>query len=351
MDRSHDPSASIDERGLRARVEQLPKVELHVHLEGSMQPSLLLELAEKHGVAGIPQTLAGVREWYEFRDFDHFIEVYQAAVHTLQEEDDFTRLVDQTAGTLAGQNVRYAEVIFTPHVHIVRGVDADEMFAGLERGQVRAREQHGLEIKWIPDFAGHYGVESGEITLDAIIHAGLDSIVGFNVGGLEVERDQFADVFRRARSVGLHSVPHAGEAGGPDRVWSAIRALGAERIGHGIQCMRDEALVDYLANEGIPLDVCPTSNVRTRIVSSLTDHPLPRMIERGLTVTLNTDDPPMFETDLNAEYMAALGMGLDFDTVVDLARNGVHASFAEDSQKVRILSEIDDFQNGASDDR
>lgn len=196
-------------------------------------------------------------------------------------------------------------------------------------------------VCWLFDFPGHWGVESGEATLDAVLAADLGSVIGFNVGGIEVDRDPFAELFARARSAGLHSVPHAGETEGPDRVWSAIRALGAERIGHGIGAMGDPDLVDHLRQTQLPLDVCPTSNLRTRAVASLETHPLPQMIDAGLLVTLNTDDPPMFSTTLLEEYRTAYRMGLSPATLVQLARNGVRASFADQTTKTRLLDEID----------
>ena len=215
------------------------------------------------------------------------------------------------------------------------------MFAGVERGRLPAKAAHGIELRWVADFAGQRGVASGEATLDAVLAANLDSVIGFNVGGIEVDRAPFAELFDRARAAGLHSVPHAGETHGPDRMWSAIRRLGAERIGHGIRCLADPALVEHLAATQLPLDVCPTSNLCTRAVSSLAEHPLPRMLEAGLMVTLNSDDPPMFDTDLTNEYLVAARMGLSATTLIQLARNGVHASFASESTKAAILSGID----------
>lgn len=338
-------SAPVHEPAVPAAIEDLvtalPKAELHVHLEGSMQPGLLLELADKHGVAGLPTTVEAVREWYEFRDFDHFVAVYEAALATLRDEDDFAALVEQTAVTLASQNVRYAEMIFTPQAHLARGIPAEAIFAGIERGRVAARDAHGIELRWIPDFVGHWGVEAGETTLDAVLAAGLDSVIGFSVGGIEVDRDPFAEVFDRARAAGLHSIPHAGESEGPDRMWSAIHRLGAERIGHGIRCLDDPALVEHLVATQIPLDVCPTSNLRTRAVDTLAEHPLPRMLDAGLLVTLNSDDPPMFDTDLTNEYRAAHRLGLSPATLIQLARNGVRSSFAADATKSAILDDID----------
>ncbi|MGB8960656.1 MAG: adenosine deaminase [Pseudonocardiaceae bacterium] len=329
--------ASVDEL-----IVALPKVELHVHLEGSMQPALLLELAAKHGVVGLPASLEAVREWYEFRDFPHFIDVYLAAVQTLREQDDFTLLVAQTAATLAAQNVRYAEVIITPWLHLDRGISAEHMFGGLERGRQAAEREVGVRLRWLADFPGHYGAACGERTLDAVLEASLDSVIGFNVGGIEVDRDQFAEVFDRARAASLHSVPHAGETHGPDRIWSAIARLGAERIGHGIRCLDDPALVKYLRDTQLPLDVCPTSNWRTGAVSPDRPHPLPALLDAGLMVTLNSDDPPMFGTDLTNEYRVAYGLGLTPADLADLARNAVRASFMDHQSKAAVLAEIDE---------
>lgn len=286
-------------------IAALPKVELHVHLEGSMPPALLLELARKHEVPALPDSLADARAWMTFRDFAHFITVYEASVQTLRDEDDFARLVEQTAAALAAQNVRYAEVIVSPHIHLVRGVAAGAVFTGIERGRLAAQREHGIELRWIADFPGHWGEQSGEVTLDTVLSADLDSVIGFNVGGIEVERDPFAALFARARAAGLHSVPHAGETHGPDRIWSAVRQLGAERIGHGIRCLDDPELVAHLRAVQLPLNVCPTSNRRTGAVAAGRPHPLPAMLEAGLLVTLNSDDPPMFATTRTDEYRAA----------------------------------------------
>lgn len=290
-------------------ITALPKVELHVHLEGSMQPATLLALADKHQVSDLQRSLAEIRSWYEFRDFPHFLEVYRNAVRVLCDEDDFALLAAETVRTLARQNVRYAEVNFSLCDHLKRGIPAEVVFAGLEQGRKQVETEHDIIIRWVPDFAGDYGVAAGQTTLDAVLAHGPASVLGFSIGGLEVDRDPFADLFTRARAHGLRSLPHAGETEGPERVWSAIHALGAERIGHGIGSVRDAALVDYLREQQLPLDVSPTSNLCTRSVPSLVEHPLPRMLDTGLLVTLNSDDPPMFGTDLTGEYRTAAQIG------------------------------------------
>jgi aminodeoxyfutalosine deaminase len=193
----------------------------------------------------------------------------------------------------------------------------------------------------LADFPGHLGVEAGEATVDAVLDAGLDSVIGSSVGGIEVERGQFAGIFGKATAAGPHSVPHAGETHGADRVWSAVRELSAERIGHGIRCLDDDVLVAHLRDTRLPLEVCPTSNRCTGKVTARQPHPLPALLDAGLIVTLNSDHPAMFGTTLIEEYRQAHRMGLGADDLIQLARNGVHARFLPESAKAELLTEID----------
>ncbi|MBY6708520.1 adenosine deaminase [Rhodococcus sp. BP-241] len=325
---------------VRAFVEALPKVELHVHLEGSMWPSTLKALADKHQVEAIPRTEDALREWFEFRDFPHFIEVYLTSIGVLRDPEDFARLAYDSLTALATHAVRYTEMHISLFGHLMRGVDAAAVFEGVEEGRLRAEAETGIVARWIPDFPGDFGTDAANRTLDAVLAHRVDSIVGFGIGGIEVPRAEFADVFARASAAGLHSLPHAGETGGPDSIWSALRDLGAERIGHGIAALGDPELVAHLIEHRIPLDVSPTSNIRTRVVASLDVHPLPAMIDAGLTVTLNSDDPSMFGTDLTTEYLAAHGMGLDASALRSLALAGVDASYADADLKEQLRAEI-----------
>ncbi|RNL82979.1 adenosine deaminase [Halostreptopolyspora alba] len=322
-------------------IRELPKVELHVHLEGAMRPAILLELAEKHDVATVPRSLDGVREWYEFRDFPHFIEVYLTSMQTLRDEADFALLTADVAARLAAQRVSYAELHVSLYAHLMRGIPAQVVFDGIEHARREAEREHGIQLRWIPDFPGDYGVETGEQTLEAVLKEGPPSVVGFGVGSVEVSRAPFADLFARARAAGLRSLPHAGENGGPERITEALDLLRAERIGHGIDCVREPALVDRLRATGVPLDVCPTSNVCTGAVERIEDHPLPRMLRDGLTVSVNSDDPPMFGTDLENEYRVAYGLGMEAAELATLARNGVTASYLDEPGKRSLIAEID----------
>ncbi|MGW5874932.1 adenosine deaminase [Nocardiopsis terrae] len=326
---------------VRSLVQDLPKVELHVHLEGSMPAETLFELAGRHRVEGVPDTLEELRDWYAFTDFPHFVEVYLASVRTLREEADFALLTSVVAERLAAQNVRYAEVHVSLYAHLMRGVPSKVVFDGIERARLDAEREHGIRLRWIPDFPADFGVEAAERTVEAVLRDGPPSVVGFGVGGVETPLGQYADVFGRARAAGLASLPHAGEHGGPERIREALDLLGAERIGHGIDVMKAPELVERLVAAQLPVDVSPTSNVCTRAVRRIGEHPLPAMLDAGLLVTLNSDDPTMFGSDLSGEYGVAHGL-VGVEGLVRLARNGVHASYLGAARRRELLAEIDE---------
>jgi aminodeoxyfutalosine deaminase len=329
-------------------VDALPKVELHVHLEGSMRPATLLALARRHRIDNLPADLGRLREFYSFRDFAHFIDVYLALVQVLRDESDFALLARETALDLARQRVRYAEVTFTPWLHAQRGVDPVEMFAGIERGRRDAEEQAGIQIRWITDIPGLPGSDNrlaAERTVELALTLGRGAVIGLGLGGPEegVPRPQFAEAFTAARDAGLHSVPHAGETTGPRTVWDALEFLHAERIGHGTSALADPVLVEHLRTRAIPLEVCPTSNVRTGAVGGYADHPLPAMLKHGLAVSLNTDDPPLFNTTLRDEYLHALReLGLSRDALVAVVDATIDQSFLPGPGKDLLHAELAD---------
>lgn len=335
---------TVDGKTLAAFVDALPKVELHVHLEGSVRPATLLQLARRHRTSSLPGTLEGLRDFYRFRDFPHFVQVYGAVCDQLRTADDFALIVRELGDDLARQRVRYAEVTFTPYNHLRRGVPVETVFAGVERGRLAAEAATGIRLRFCTDVPGEYGVEAATATADAVLAHRPPGVVSFGLGGPEVgvPRAQFAEAFTRVREAGLHSVPHAGETTGPGTIWDALEHLGAERIGHGITCLEDAALVAHLREARIPLEVCPTSNVRLGQVPSLAAHPLRRMLDEGLVVTLNSDDPPMFGTTLRDEYLAAVtAIGLSPGQLAEVARAGVRASFLPEADKAPLLAEID----------
>lgn len=327
---------------MRSFVHALPKVELHVHLVGSAGLDTVLELARRHPEAGVPAERAELERFYAFRDFDHFLKVYWAVQSMLKGSEDIHALVVGLARELARQNVRYAEVTVTPHNHLTDGMSGDDLLTGLESGRAAAAAL-GVDLAWCFDIPGEKGVVAGRETLAFALSERPGGLVSFGLGGPEagVGRAQFAPFFDAAREAGLHSVPHAGETTGPDTIWSALRDLGAERIGHGTSCVRDPALVEHLALKGIPLEVCPTSNVRTRQVTSVEEHPVRQMLDAGVVVTLNTDDPPFFGATLEGEYLAvATALDLGPAEVAGLAENAVLASFLPDSRRTSLREEI-----------
>ncbi|WP_330274528.1 adenosine deaminase [Lentzea sp. NBC_00516] len=329
---------------MRSFVHALPKVELHVHLVGSAGIDTVLELARRHPEAGVPTDRAELERFYTFRDFDHFLKVYWAVQSMLKGRADIHTLVVGLARELARQNVRYAEVTVTPYNHVTDGMPGNELLAGLESGRAEAAAL-GVDLAWCFDIPGEKGLVAGRETLAFALSERPDGLVSFGLAGPEagVGRAQFAPFFDAARDAGLHSVPHAGETTGPETIWSAVRDLRAERIGHGTSCVEDPALMEHLVLKGIPLEVCPTSNVRTRQVASIETHPVRQMLDAGVVVTLNTDDPPFFGATLEGEYLAvATALDLTPVQVATLAENAVLASFLPGGRKTALLEEIAD---------
>lgn len=328
---------------LAAFIARLPKAELHVHHVGSASPRIVSELAARHpGV--VPSDPDELRAFFEFRDFAHFIEVYLSVVDLIRTPEDVELLTYEVAREMATkQNVRYAELTCTPYTSVVRGVAIEEYVEAIEDARRRAERDFGIVLRWIFDIPGESGVEAADATLEYATAHGPSSLVGFGLGGPEVgvPRPQFQPHFDAARAAGLHAVPHAGETTGPETVWDALNLLGAERIGHGTSASQDGKLMAHLAERGIPLEVCPSSNVATKAVESLEVHPIAAFRDAGVTITVNSDDPPMFNTTLNREYeIAADLLGLDSSGVAELAESAVRASWAPGSVKEELLDGI-----------
>jgi aminodeoxyfutalosine deaminase len=336
---------------MSAFVAGLPKAELHVHHVGSASPRIVSELAARHP-GTVPSDLDELRRFYEFRDFGHFIEVYLAVVDLIRTPEDIRYLTYEVAREMAeGQRLRYAELTCTPYTSVRphedgKGMAIEAYTEAIEDARVAAERDFGLVLRWIYDIPGEAGMPAADSTLEYALEHRTDALIGFGLGGPEVgvPRPQFQPHFDAARAAGLRSLPHAGETTGPQTVWDALRLLGAERIGHGTTSIEDPALLTYLAEHRIPLEVCPSSNVATRAVASLDDHPLRAFRDAGVRFTINSDDPPMFGTTLNREYeIAADLLDLDQDGVADLARAAMDASYAGEDVKARVLGEIDAY--------
>jgi aminodeoxyfutalosine deaminase len=335
----------VSPSSVAAFVAALPKVELHLHLVGSASLDTVLALARRHPDRGVPTDRDELRRFYAFTDFRHFLDVYHRVNLLVTSGADVVTLLDGLAAELALRGARYAEVQVTPVRNRMAGIGYPDLAAALADGRALARERHGVELGWVFDADATLGPAGAEETVDFAVGHRPEGTVGIGLGGPEVgvRRADFAPAFRRAVAAGLHSVPHAGETVGPDEVWAAVTELGAERIGHGIGAAGDPRLLEHLAEHGIALEVCPISNLRTGAVRDIKAHPLPALVAAGVPVTLATDDPGMFHTDLEAEYLLChevFGMGIA--ELAEIARTGARAAFCPPALRDRILTEIDE---------
>ena len=288
--------------------EPFPKIELHVHLEGTVRPGTLRAIAKRNDYA-LPDDLESL---YAFRDFAHFIEVWILTTNALRRPRDWRQMVVDYAAEAASHGCVYFEGIFSPAERVRRGCEWQEIFEGVCAGAEEARELHGVEIRLTPDIARAFTLEEARATVEWAGRYRDRGIVGVGLGGLEAQfpPEPFADIFHLAKSLGLGSVPHAGEVAGPPSVRGALEELRADRIRHGVRAVEDPGLVAELAGRGTVLDVCPLSNLRTGVVRSLEEHPLPQLVAAGVQCSISTDDPAMFDTDLTRDYEAAASLGV-----------------------------------------
>ncbi|MDB5077147.1 MAG: adenosine deaminase [Chloroflexi bacterium] len=323
----------------------MPKVELHVHLEGAIGPSTLLALADRHGIQLPATTPEGLQEWYTFTGFPHFVEVYVAISKCIKTADDIELIAREFLAGQAAQGIAYSEVTFTAYTHFVLNhIPFRDSLAALNRAAVWAAQALDTRVGWVIDIARETSPEEGLVVADWAIEAMGAGVVALGLGGYEVghppEKHQRA--FARARAAGLPSVPHAGETAGPASIWGALEALQADRIGHGVRCIEDPALVAELRARQTPLEVCPISNVCIGVATSLADHPLPRLLDEGLYVTLNSDDPPMFNTSLTREYLdAARAFGFTAGDVERLVLNGVDATLLPEAERSALRARFE----------
>ncbi len=320
----------------------MPKVELHVHLEGSIQPETLLQLAVRNRVTLPAQTMEGLNDWYTFTSFPHFIEIYLAISSCICSPEDIELIARDFLRGQATQNIRYNEVTFTPYTHFSRNryIPFEEQIAALRRARAWGQKELGVNVGWVLDISRNVRpVEHGLQVAEWAIGSRDAGVVALGIGGPEVGNppELFKAAFDLAHEAGLPCVPHAGETVGPDSVWGAIRGLGAQRIGHGVRCLEDPALVDYLRETQIPLEVCPTSNVCLSVFPSFEAHPLPKLLAEGLYVTLNSDDPPMFNTTLTEEYQkSARAFHFDAAQMERFVLNAVRASLLPETERATM---------------
>lgn len=325
---------------LESYIRAMPKVELHVHLEGSIRPETLLKLAEHNHVLLPARDVAGVQRWYTFVDFPHFVEIYIAIASCLRTPDDIELIAREFLIGQAAQNIRHSEVTYTALTQFRRnGISFREQLYAINRARRWAERELGVTMLLVLDIPREVPASDGKLVADWAISAMDDGVAAFGLGGNEDGNPpaKFRDAFDRARAAGLASVPHAGEIGGPESIWGALRDLRAQRIGHGVRCLEDPALVAYLREHQIPLEVCPTSNVCLNVAPSFAEHPFPRLIDEGLYVTLNSDDPPMFNTTLTDEYLKVANyFNFDANQFERLSLNALRASWLPANQRVEM---------------
>jgi adenosine deaminase len=327
-------------------IAAMPKVELHVHLEGAVRPETLLKLAHKNGIALPANTVEEVAQWYTFTDFPHFVEIYIAISECIQTPDDLELVTREFLQGQAGQNILYTEATYTAYTHFhQKGIPFAEQIDAINRARAWGEAALGIKLNLIVDIAREVTPERGMWTTEHVIDSHGNGVVALGLGGYEVGHppEKFADSFTLARQSGVPCVLHAGETEGSASIWGALNTGHSVRIGHGVRCLEDAALVAHLRERQIPLEVCPTSNVCLGVTPSLAQHPLPELMAQGLYITLNSDDPPMFNTTLTQEFQdCAAAFAWSRDTLQHLTHNAARASLLAPAEKAQLEAKIAD---------
>lgn len=334
---------------MRTWYERVPKVELHVHLEGSIPLDTLWRLVTKYG--GDPSTpdIDALQRRFAYRDFTHFIDTWMWQMSFLREYDDFTLIAEGVARDFAKQNIRYVEAFYSPPDFRRHGIEPMPLTEAVRAGLDRVPE---VDVRLVADLVRGYGPEQGSITLAQLRGAQSLGVIGIGLGGREAgfPATPFADIYAKARDMGFRTSAHAGEAAGPESVWGAVRDARVERIGHGTRAVEDERLLDYLAERRISVETCPISNVKTAVIPSVAEHPIREFIRRGIPVSVNTDDPAMFGNSLAEEYEALeCEQGFTPDEIRALILGGIATSWMPDDQKARMVLEFEADPNWRAD--
>ncbi len=328
-----------------AFIAKLPKAELHMHIEGSLEPELMFALAARNGVELPFASVEEVRQAYEFTDLQSFLDIYYEGARVLLTEQDFYDMSWAYLQRARAQHVRHAEVFFDPQTHTERGVAFETVIRGIHRALADGQRELGVSSQLIMCFLRHLSAEAAMTTLEQALPFG-DWIIAVGLDSSEVGHppQKFAEVFARARAEGLLTVAHAGEEGPPEYIWQALDVLKVSRIDHGVRCVEDSKLVRRLAAEQVPLTVCPLSNVKLCVFASMAEHNLKQLLDLGLCVTVNSDDPAYFGGYVNENFGAAqAALGLRRDDLHRLARNSFQASFLDEAEKRRLTAELDRY--------
>lgn len=329
---------------IEAYLRAMPKVELHVHMEGSIRPETLLKLAERHKVLLPAHDLDELQNWYTFTDFGHFLQIYKTIGTCLRTQEDIELITREFLVGQAEQNIIHSEVTYTPyHQYKENKITFEDQLSAINRGRTWAEENLGVSMTLTVDISREIAAEEGLITAEWAVSGMDNGVTALGLGGPEIDNppEKFVTSFEKALAAGLHSLPHAGETEGPASIWGALNSLKAERIGHGIRCLEDPALVEFLVEKQIPLEVCPTSNLCLKVAPSIEKHPLPRLLEAGLYITINSDDPPMFNTTLNDEYVkVAKAFNYEVPQMEKFSLNALRASLLPQDRKNNLLAEF-----------
>ena len=340
------------ESSLSSFIARLPKVELHLHLEGAVRPESLLELSQNK--TGLRQK---VDEWitarraqrFRYGNFREFLVAFGIVAILIETPQDYALITTRLIEWLAEQNVQYAEIIFAAGVVLWKKQPVDAVFEAVAAAAKEAEARTGVRVKWIFDATRQFGMDHVREVLRWAARYRSQGVVAFGIGGDEAAGPArlFPDIFREARDLGIHCVAHAGEACGPESIRDAVELLGAERIGHGLTAIRDAGVMTLLRERKIPLEVCPSSNVSTGLIARFEDHPLPKLLEAGLVLTLNSDDPAMFGTSLQQEFLqAAQCFELKQETLTEFCRNAVDATFQSEEEKTELRGKLELKDNG-----
>jgi adenosine deaminase len=328
--------------------ERVPKVELHLHLEGAIPLDTLWQLIGKYGGDPSVPSRQALAQRFQYRDFPHFLDTWLWKNGYLRETEDFCLIAEAVARDLAAQNVRYVEAHYSPSDFARHGLEPQELTRAIRDGLFRVPE---IEVALIADLVRGRDPAEMDVTLQEVYEVRELGVIGVGLGGAEQSHppEPFAAVFERARQLGFHATAHAGEAAGPSSIWGALRALEVERIGHGTRAREDAALLEHLAQQQVPLEMCPLSNVRTAVVPSLDAHPIRDYVRQGLLVSVSTDDPKMFNNSLALEYeLLERELGFTRDEIRSLILNGARSSWLPADHKERLMADLQADEDWAS---
>ncbi len=333
---------------MEAFIHGIPKAELHIHIEGALEPQLMLEIAAKNSCRLPFESVADIRRAYNFKDLQSFLDIYYQGAQILLDEDDFYRLTWSYLQKSVDQNVRHTEIFFDPQTHTARGIKFETVVQGIHRALRDAERQFDLSSKLIMCFLRHLSAADAMKTLEeALLYKDWITAVGLDSSEWGFPPEKFTSVFDRARQEGFKAVAHAGEEGPAEYIWQAIKLLNVERIDHGVRCVEDAALVEYLVKKQIPLTVCPLSNIKLGVFDQMGQHNLIKMLKLGLCVTVNSDDPAYFGGYIEDNFRALCdAFDIDFQDIYRLARNAFRGSFLDPAEKKKHLDELDQFVSG-----